>query len=234
MAQELRVLAIDDEPEMLSLLETLLSRRGFDVVVALDAHAGLRAAYRTRPDAILLDVMMPGMDGFDVCRRLKQVTDAPILFVTALDDLGRLRQGFALGAEDYVVKPFRPSELVSRLRACLRRPQPGEERRAKVQFVGDSVMLDCNRQELVIEGREVELTPTEFDVIKLLIRHAGRVLSTNAILTRVWGPDQIHDPDLVKHYIYQLRQKIEPDPTSPRYLHTVRGRGYYFDAQPHT
>ena len=134
MQHEFCVLAIDDEPDMLILLETLLTRRGFEVVVAPDAYSGLRAAYRTHPDAILLDLMMPGMDGFDVCRRLKQVTDAPILFVTALDDLSRLKQAFALGAVDYIVKPFRPSELVDvvfheiRIADPVRPPDPGQER----------------------------------------------------------------------------------------------------------
>lgn len=230
MPHEFRVLAIDDEPDMLKLLETLLSRRGFDVVVAPDAHAGLRAAYQTHPHAILLDLMMPGMDGFEACRRLKHLTDAPILIVTALDDLSRLKEGFALGAADYVVKPFRPSELISRLNACLRQHGGANGRQTRVLFAGDSVMLDCNREELVIEGRQIELTPTEFEVVKLLVRHAGTVLSTDAILTRVWGPERIGDLHLVKHYIYQLRQKIERDPQSPRYLHTIRSRGYYFDA----
>lgn len=230
MADKPCILAIDDEPEMLSLFEALLIRRGFDVIVAADGQSGLRAAYQTRPEAILLDLMMPKMDGFAVCRQLRQVTDAPILFVTALSDLSQLTKGFALGADDYVVKPFRPAELVSRLRACLRRPALADGKEAKMLFAGDSVMLDCNRQTMIIGGGNIELTPREFEIVKLLVRHAGTVLSRDAILTRVWGPDRIGDPDLVKHYIYQLRQKIEPDPDSPQYLHSIRSRGYYFAA----
>lgn len=230
MPPEFRVLAIDDEPEMLILLETMLTRRGFDVVVAPDAYSGLRAAYRTHPDVILLDVMMPDMDGFDACRRLKQVTDAPILFVTALDDLTRLKQAFALGAADYIVKPFRPSELVSRLTASLRHAHQADGKELRVLFVGDSVMLDCNREEVTIDGRVIRLTPIEFEILRLLVGHAGTVFSTDSLLTRVWGPDRVGDPDLVKHYIYQLRQKIEPHPESPRYIRTIHGRGYYFDA----
>lgn len=230
MSGKFRVLAIDDEPEMLKLLETWLSRQGFEVVVALDAQTGLHAAWHAHPDVILLDVMMPQMDGFDVYRRLRRLTDTPVLFVTALDDLARLKQAFALGAADYVVKPFRPAELLSRLKACLRRSQPGNGKDAGMLFLSDSVILDCNRQQLVVEAREIELTCTEFKVVKLLAGHPGTVFSVNAILTRVWGPDRMGDPHLVKHYIYQLRQKIEPDPESPRYLHTVHGRGYYFQA----
>lgn len=228
MAHRCRILAVDDEPEMLCLLQALLSRGGFDVVAAADGHSALRAAYRARPDAVLLDLMMPGMDGLEVCRRLRQVTDIPIMFVTARNDLSRLTEGFSLGADDYIIKPFRPAELVSRLKACLRRLQRIDREEPKMLFAGDSIVLDCNRQELTIDGERIALTPQEFRVVKLLIRHAGTVLSTDAILTRAWGPDKIGDPDLVKHYIYQLRQKIEPNPETPQYLHTVRSRGYYF------
>ena len=230
MDREPRVLAIDDEPEMLKLLKTVLSRSGFDVVVAASGQTGLRAAYRTHPDAVLLDLMMPGMNGYDVCHQLKQLTDVPVIFVTAAGDLDHLRKGFAMGADDYVVKPFRPAELVSRLKACLRNQKVSDGKETRTIFVGDSVMLDCNRRELVIQGRNIRLTPKEFEIIRLLVRHAGVVLSTDAILTRVWGPHRIGDPDSVKQYVYRLRQKIEPDPESPRYLHTIRNGGYYFDA----
>lgn len=230
MVRELCILVIDDEPEMLDLMDGLLSESGFGVVLASDGYSGLRSAYRMRPDAILVDSMMPGMDGSDICRRLKQVTDAPVILVTAPDDLSRLTEGFAMCADDFLVKPFKSSELVSRLKACLRRPQTSSGKDAKTLLVGDSVILDCNRQELLVEGREIELTSREFEIVKLMIRHAGTVFSTDAILTRVWGPHRIGDPDLVKHYIYQLRQKIERDPQSPQYLHTIWSRGYYFDA----
>lgn len=224
------VLAIDDDPDMARFLDTLLTRRGFRVVIAPDGHTGLRLAWQTRPDAIILDIMMPGMDGFDVCRRLKQVTDAPILFVTARGDTEALEQGLALGADDYVVKPFRPQELVSRLNASLRRPHPGDDGAGKPLFVGDSVMLDCNRQVLVLDGSDITLTSTEFEVLRLLMAHPGTVFTVNAILARVWGAERMGDAGLVKHYIYQLRQKIEIEPECPQHLHTVRGRGYYFTA----
>ena len=231
MDQRFCVLAIDDDPDMLRFLETLLGKRGFRVVVALDGQTGLRLAWQTRPDAIVLDIMMPGLDGFDVCRRLRQVTEAPIVFVTARGDTEALEQGLSLGAADYVVKPFRPQELVSRLKASLRRPHADDDRDGKASlFVGDSVMLDCNRQVLVLDGRVVTLTPTEFDVLRLLMAHPGTVFTVNAILARVWGAERMGDPGLVKHYVYQLRQKIEEEPEAPQHLHTVRGRGYYFTA----
>jgi DNA-binding response OmpR family regulator len=209
----------------------MLSAEGFDVVVAQDALSGLRAAYQEHPDAILLDVMMPDMDGFDACRRLRDMTDVPIIFVTAKGTIENIVQGLSLGADDYVVKPFERSELLSRLAACLRRAGERTDEGGDYLFPAESVVLDCDRHELVIGNRTVYLTPKEFEVLRLLIRHAGKVLSTDAILTRVWGPDWIGEPDLVKQYVYRLRQKIEPDPSSPAYLHTVRGGGYYFDAK---
>ncbi|HID89656.1 MAG TPA: response regulator transcription factor [Anaerolineae bacterium] len=226
-----RVLAIDDQPDALRMLEVILGSEGFEVFTAQDALSGLRMAYQLHPDAVLLDVMMPEVDGFEVCRRLREMTDVPIVFVTARGTIEDVVRGFALGADDYVVKPFNRSELIGRLFACLRRAGEREDRQQEIMFPAASVMLDCGRHELVIGHRTVYLTPKEFEVLRFLIRHAGRVLSPDAILTRVWGPERVGEPDLVKQYIYRLRRKIEPDPKSPRYIRTVRGSGYYFDAE---
>ncbi len=231
MRRRFRVLVIDDQPDVLAVLRAMLIAEGFDVVVARDALSGLRAAYQAHPDAILLDVMMPNVDGFEACRRLREMTDVPIIFVTAKGTIEDIVRGLSLGADDYVVKPFERSELVSRLTACLRRAGERTDEGGDFLFPADSVMLDCDRHELVIGNQTVYLTPKEFEVLRLLVRHAGKVLSTDAILTRVWGPEWIGEPDLVKQYIYRLRRKIEPDPGSPRHLHTVRGGGYYFDAE---
>lgn len=230
MRRRFRILVVDDSSDVLTVLEAMLEAEGFDVVVARDALSGLRAAYQDHPDAILLDVMMPDMDGFEACRRLREMTDVPIIFVTAKSSIENIVQGLSLGADDYVIKPFERSELISRLSACLRRTGERTDEGGDYLFPAESVVLDCDRHELVVGTRTVYLTPKEFDVLRLLVRHVGKVLSTNAILTRVWGPDWIGEPDLVKQYIYRLRQKIEPDPSSPRYLHTVRGGGYYFDS----
>jgi two-component system response regulator RegX3 len=230
MRRRFRILVVDDQTDVLKVLEAMLTAEGFEVVVARDALSALRAAYQEHPDAILLDVMMPDMDGFEACRRLREMTDVPIIFVTAKGAIEDIVQGLSLGADDYVVKPFERSELISRLAACLRRVGERTDEGGDYLFPAESVVLDCDRHELVIGNRTVYLTPKEFEVLRLLIRHVGKVLSTDAILTRVWGPDWIGEPDLVKQYMYRLRQKIEPDPGSPRYLHTVRGGGYYFDS----
>jgi DNA-binding response OmpR family regulator len=230
MRRRFRVLVIDDEPDALELIRVMLTTEGFDVSVAQDALSGLRTAYQVHPDAILLDVMMPNVDGFEVCQRLREMTDVPIIFVTAKGTMDDIVHGFTLGADDYVVKPFDSSELVSRLTACLRRVSEQDDEDIELLFPAASVMLDCGRHELVIGSKTIYLTPKEFEVLRFLIRHAGKVLSTDAILSRVWGPEWIGEPDLVKQYIYKLRQKIEPDPSSPTYIHTIRGGGYYFDA----
>ena len=230
MRRRFRLLVIDDESDMLVMLERLLSREGFDVITAQDALTGLRTAYQAHPDAILLDIMMPDVDGYEACRRLREMTDVPIIFVTAKGLIEDVVRGLRLGADDYVVKPFECSELVSRVMACLRRggEQPGDK--TDFLFPAASVVLDCGRHEMVIGDRTVYLAPKEFEVLRLLVRHAGKVLSADAILNRVWGPEWIGEKDLVKQYVYRVRQKIESDPSSPEYIHTVRGEGYYFDA----
>ncbi len=229
MADKVRVLVVDDEPEMVGMLQAVLRSAGFEVTTASDGASALRAAYQHHPDAILLDVMMPGMDGFEVCRRMRDFTEAPIVFVTAKASIEDIVAGFAAGADDYLVKPFHHLELLTRLTACLRRSIERSGEQGQVIFPSPSVMLDCGRHELEIEGRKIYLTPNEFKVLRVLMRHPGRVLSTDAILAQVWGPEYVGEPDLVKQYIYRLRQKTEPDPDSPRYIHTVRGEGYYFE-----
>jgi two-component system KDP operon response regulator KdpE len=230
MQGRFRILVVDDEPETLKMLRIMLTSEGFEVLAAQGAIEGLRMAYQAHPDAILLDVMMPEVDGFEVCQRLREMTDVPIIFVTAKGTIEDIVRGFSLGADDYIVKPFDSSELISRLIASLRRAGERADESVEVLFPAGSVVLDCGRHELLIGTRNVYLTPKEFEVLRLLVRHTGKVLSADAILTQVWGPERVGEPDLVKQYIYKLRQKIENDPASPRYLHTVRGGGYYFDA----
>jgi DNA-binding response OmpR family regulator len=224
------ILVIDDKTDSCEMLRLMLTLEGFEVTLASDGRSGIRAAYEHHPDAVLLDVMMPRVDGFEVCRRLRDVTEVPIVFLTARANIEDVVKGFSVGGDDYITKPYKKSELISRLRATLRRSQRESDVEAEALFPTDSIMLDCHRHQLTIKDRTIYLTPTEFEVLRLMIRRAGKVLSRDAILTRVWGPEFIGDPDLVKQYIYRLRQKIEPDVDSPRYIHTIRDRGYYFEA----
>lgn len=229
MTRKLQVLVIDDELAMVEMLKLILTAAGFEVIPALDGPSGLRSAYQHHPDAILLDVMMPDMDGFEVCRRMRDLTDVPIIFVTARANIEDIVAGFSAGADDYLVKPFHRAELVTRLTSALRRSVERDRENGHMIFPSPSIMLDCGRHELEVGGRKVYLTPNEFKILRFLMRHAGRVLSADAILSQVWGPEYIGEPDLVKQYIYRLRQKIEPDPDNPRYIQTVRGEGYYFE-----
>lgn len=224
------ILVIDDEADSLEMLRLMLTSEGFEVTLASDGRSGIRAAYENHPDAVLLDVMMPRVDGFEVCRRLRDMTEIPIVFLTAKANIEDVVKGFSVGGDDYITKPYKRSELISRLRATLRRSQRESDIEAEALFPTDSIMLDCDKHQLTIRDQTIYLTPKEFEVLRLMIRHAGKVLSRDAILTRVWGPEFIGDPDLVKQYIYRLRQKVEPDADSPRYIHTIRDRGYYFEA----
>ncbi len=228
--QHFKVLAIDDEPDFLATINLALVAEGFAVIVAQNAAAGLRAAYQSQPDAILLDVMMPDMNGYEVCQRLREMTKAPIILVTAKGGPEDVLQGFSMGADDYIVKPFEIHELICRLQISLQRAREREVERPNVLFVADSLILDCDRREMLRENQIVRFTPLEFEVLRLLVHHVGKVLSPDAILTQVWGYTQAGNLELVKQYIYRLRRKIEPDPNVPRYLHTVWGEGYYFDA----
>ncbi|MBL7199397.1 MAG: response regulator transcription factor [Anaerolineae bacterium] len=230
MQSQFRVLVIEDEPDMLDMLELILTANGFEVVKAPDALSGLRLAFQARPDAILMDVMMPDMDGFEGCRRLRELTDVPIIFVTGKANTDEdIVRGFSLGADDYVTKPFNPSELVSRLNACLRRTGKQSEDEVEYLSPSPSIVLDCGRHVLMLENNRIYLAPKEFQVLQLLIRHVGKVLSHDAILAQVWGPERVGEAELVKQYVYRLRRKVEPNPGAPRYIHSVRGEGYFFE-----
>ena len=232
MDRRFSILVIDDDATVLAMLRIMLTQKGFDVVTAQDGLTGLRSAYETHPDAILLDVMMPEMDGFEACRRLREFTDVPIIFVTAKGTIEDIVHGLSLGADDYLVKPFNHTELISRLMTCLRRSAKQAKDESNSLFPAASMTLDCDRHEMLIGNRTVFLTPKEFEILRLMIHHAGKVLSVDTILTKVWGSAWVGEPDLVKQYIYRLRQKIEQDPKAPRYLQTIRGKGYCFVSPP--
>ncbi|RME36074.1 MAG: DNA-binding response regulator [Thermoflexia bacterium] len=223
------VLVIDDEPDLLEMVQIILQNAGFEVITAIDGFSGLRMAYQKHPDQILLDMMIPDMDGLEVCRRLRELTDVPIIFLTARSSIEDIVAAFSNGADDYLTKPFHAAELISRIWSMLRRAMAQTGKESPVIVLSSAILLDCDRHELEVEGRRVYLTPTEFKVLRYLMQHAGRTLTADAILAHVWGPEYIGEPDLVKQYIYRLRQKIEPDPDNPRYIHTIRGGGYYFE-----
>ncbi|HEY46584.1 MAG TPA: response regulator transcription factor [Anaerolineae bacterium] len=230
MQSRTRVLIIDDEYKTLEILGMRLSQDGFEVTTATTGEAGLKLAYETHPDAILLDIIMPGIDGFKVCRRLREVTDAVIMLVSVKGDSDDVIRGLHSGADDYIVKPYNYLELLARLYACLRRRADAKLPPLRLQR-GEAVLITDPSRRLVFinDGRSVQLTPKEFELLRYLVKNQGRVLSADAILSNVWGPEYKGERDLVKQFIYRLRNKLEADPSKPEYIVTVRGSGYAFE-----
>ncbi len=222
-----KILVIDDEEITVQLITILLERRGYEVIKAYRAEDGLRAAYRTHPDLILLDIMMPDMDGWEVCRRLRELSDVPIVFLTAKDDVRDVVKGLEMGADDYIVKPYDNDELVARVRAHLRRaPKPSVAE--ELVFDGGNFRINFISREVRVRNGIVHLTPKEFNLLGVLARNAGRVITRADLVKEAWGPEYGDAIDSLKLYIHYLRQKVEQDPQRPTYILTSRGVGYRF------
>ncbi len=221
------ILLIDDDATLLELLADHLRVVGYRPIVASNGEAGLRQAALTPPDLVVLDVMMPGMDGWEVCRRLREKTAVPIILLTAKDEeLDKLR-GFRLGVDDYVTKPFSFAELTARVGAVLARARHGALPQHKV--TSGNVTVDLDTHLVTVNGRAIELTPTEYRLLMLLAENSPRTVPTEQLLLDVWGPEYAGEVKHVKHYIWALRQKIETDPGDPRHILTERGFGYRFE-----
>lgn len=223
-----KVLIIDDEESYRDTLAFLFSREGFDVTVAADGGSGLAAFERSGADIVLLDLMMPGMSGTEVCRQLRVRSSVPIIMVTARDAEIDKVVGLELGADDYVTKPFSHRELIARIRAVLRRGQEVEDYVQVIEAGG--VRMDTDRHELTVRGKQVQLALKEFELLEILLRNTGRVLTRGQLIDRVWGPDYVGDTKTLDVHVKRLRGKIEVDPANPVLLVTVRGLGYKFNA----
>ncbi|MBK8023813.1 MAG: response regulator transcription factor [Chloroflexi bacterium] len=205
----------------------LLERKGFEVIKAQSAEEGLRRAYRHQPDLVLLDIMMPDMDGWEVCKRLRDLSDVPIIFLTALDSVKDIVRGLEIGADDYVTKPFDHDELIARIRAHLRRaprPQMSEE----LVFDNGEFRINFMNREVRVRSEIRHLTPKEFNLLSVLVRNAGRVVPRSELVIEAWGEEYADAIDSLKLYIHYLRQKIEVDAEKPEYILTSRGVGYRF------
>ena len=222
-----KILVIDDEETTVQLISILLERRGYEVIKAYRAEDGLRKAYRTHPDLVLLDIMMPEMDGWEVCRRLRELSDVPIIFLTARTEIRDVVKGLEMGADDYIVKPYDNDELVARVRAHLRRA-PAPSISEELVFDGGEFRVNFLNREVRVHNRPIHLTPKEFNLLGVLVRNAGRVITRNELVTEAWGPEYADAIDSLKLYIHYLRQKIEQDPQRPQYILTSRGVGYRF------
>ncbi len=221
------ILVVDDEARIVKLVRDYLERAGFDVLAARDGETALTLARLERPDLVILDLMLPGVDGLDVCRRLRQESGVPIIMLTARVEEADRVVGLELGADDYVTKPFSPRELVARVRATLRRAK-GEVGPATVVRAGD-VELDTAALEVTVAGKPVDLTPTEFHLLVTLVRQPGRIFSREQLLEAVHGVAFGGYDRSIDSHIKNIRRKIEPDPRQPRYIQTVYGVGYRFD-----
>lgn len=222
------VLVVDDEPRIVQFVRMNLELEGCRVIAAHNGREALERVRDNLPDIVLLDIMMPGMDGFEVLRRLRQFSAVPVIVLTAKDESDDRILGLELGADDYIGKPFEHRELISRMRAVLRRhatPPPMPQTQLKVN---DRLMIDFAKHEVLVNGQAVSLRPTEYRLLYHLVQNAGWVMPHDVLLAKVWGPEYRDESHYLRLYITYLRQKIEEDPANPRYILTERGVGYRF------
>jgi two-component system response regulator RegX3 len=223
-----KILVVEDEPALVDALEYGLAAEGFDVVATSDGEDSLRLFDRERPDLILLDLMLPGMSGTEICKRIRATSPVPIIMLTAKDSEIDKVVGLEVGADDYVTKPFSMRELAARVRAVLRRGGEWDVADMSAALEVRGVRMDPERYEVWVRGTSVELPPKEFTLLELLLRNAGRVLTRDLIIDRVWGSDYVGDTKTLDVHIKRLRSRIEEDAHDPRLIVTVRGVGYKF------
>ena len=224
-----RILVVEDEESFSDPLSYLLRKEGFEVTIAGDGPSALDEFDRTGADLVLLDLMLPGLPGTEVCRQLRSRSNVPVIMLTAKDSEIDKVVGLELGADDYVTKPYSSRELVARIRAVLRRGAEAEAP-AAVTVQAGPVRMDVDRHVVTVDGQPIALPLKEFELLELLLRNAGRVLTRMQLIDRVWGADYVGDTKTLDVHVKRLRSKIEPDPANPRFLVTVRGLGYKYEA----
>jgi len=224
-----RVLVVEDEESFSDALSYMLRKEGFEVSVAATGTSALTEFDRTGADIVLLDLMLPEMSGTEVCRQLRQRSHVPIIMVTARDSEIDKVVGLEIGADDYVTKPYSPRELVARIRAVLRRQSVDAVELSAPTLAAGPVRMDVERHVVTVAGTAVQLPLKEFELLELLLRNAGRVLTRGQLIDRVWGADYVGDTKTLDVHVKRLRSKVEPEPSTPRYIVTVRGLGYKFE-----
>ena len=227
------ILVVDDEPVFIEALTISLEREGFGVIAAADGPAALKAISEKDPDLILLDVMLPGMSGIDVCREIRKSSSVPVIMVTAKGEEIDAVVGLEVGADDYITKPYRLRELIARIRAILRRsvnsPKEDETTSNPEVLVEGAVRLDLERHELSVDGELVSLALREFELLSYLMENSGRVVTRESLMQNVWGWDYIGDTKTIDVHVKRLRSKIESDPSAPLRISTIRGVGYRYE-----
>lgn len=226
-----KILVVDDDPALVRLVDQVLGQKGYEMLKSSNGQEALRLLFEKKPDLVLLDVVMPGMDGWQTCCRIRDISDVPIIILTGKrgseDDIVR---GLDYGADEYLLKPMGNKELVARVRAALRRAESPSylDKSREIIFNDDFLTVDLAERKVLVSGEKVKLTPREYRLLSLLVENAGRVLTHQQILEKVWGWEYTDDVDYVRIYIAHLRRKIEPTPALPRYILTEPGVGYYF------
>ncbi|MGD2207040.1 MAG: response regulator transcription factor [Anaerolineae bacterium] len=221
------ILIVEDDRELAWLVREELQKEGFQVLLASDGIDGMQLLQKHCPDLILMDVMMPRMDGWEACRCIRQDSDVPIIMLTARQDEQDRVRGLQLGADDYVIKPFSTAELVARIQAVLRRCEHPAGMEQTIE-VDNRLVVDLTRQQVFVDGQAVDLSSTEYKLLTCLLEQAGCILTHQSLLTQVWGWEYADETNYLKVYIYRLRNKIEIDPSNPRYILTERCLGYRF------
>jgi two-component system KDP operon response regulator KdpE len=229
------LLLIEDDVTLCEALRFMLTKKGFHVEVANSAITGLQKAYSVKPDAIILDIMLPDMDGWQTCARFREMSDVPIIMLTALGSEENVVKGLNLGADDYIIKPVTAEELSARVRALLRRvtrssgPAGATTSNGRGPiFTFENLVIDFDKHEVTVDGKRIDLSPTEFRLLSVLVRHKGRMLPHEFLLTEVWGPEYVGEIDYLRLYISYLRRKVEKDPSKPNLIHNEWGVGYRF------
>jgi len=226
-----KILVVDDDAALVRLFDQILTGKGYEMLKASNGQEALRLFFAHKPDLVLLDIVMPVMDGWQTCSRIRELSDVPIIMLTGQqkseDDVVR---GLDYGADDYLLKPVGSKELLARVRAILRRAElpPALDVERRVTYSDDYLAVDIAERKVMVNGKRVKLTPIEFRLLALLVENAGRILTHQQLLEKVWGWEYADDLDYVRIYISHLRRKIEPESTKPRYILTESGVGYYF------
>jgi len=223
------ILLIDDDRNLSDLLGEYLRERGYLVHTVHDGQKGLRAFFDHKPDLVILDVTMPVKDGWETLKRIREMSQSPVIMLTARSDESDVLRGFSLGADDYVSKPFSFAQLEARVKAVLARS--GETTTSTDQLELGGLKVDLATKRVTRDGEPVALTPTEFKLLTILMRHPGEVISAEDLVREVWGPQYANEIGFVRRYVWHLRQKVEVDPENPRYIHNERGFGYRFETK---
>lgn len=223
-----RILVVDDEINIIKFLRANLEEKGYEVFVALDGEQALQIFEREVPDLVLLDIMMPKLDGFEVCRRLREWTHVPIIMLSAKANEGDKVKCLDLGADDYITKPFGAAELLARVNATLRRSVLSDSVHPEPSFVCGNLNVNFARRQVTVAGKETKLTPTEFNLLQEFVLNVGKVLTHSYLLNKVWGPEYRDETEYLHVFTRRLRVKLEHDPAVPKFIMTVPGVGYQF------